>query len=195
MGDIIGSWAPAGMVLPAELAACRERWSLQDLPLLPYQFDLSPVDRSKQQLSVLLNLLKRGDIAGVVNACDAGREGELIFHYIVRYVQCRKPVERLWLQSMTASAIKESFGKLRPGASMQPLVDAALSRSESDWFGRHQRQPRPHAHQPGRQTDPSRPRPNANARHGRGTRSRNREVRAQGLLASEGHIQPQGRDL
>lgn len=122
------------IVLPAELAACRDKWRLQDLPLLPSHFDLVPLSHAKQQLNLLLSLIKRSDITGVVNACDAGREGELIFHYIVRYANSNKPVERLWLQSMTHTAILESFKALRRGSEMQPLVDAAVSRSESDWL-------------------------------------------------------------
>lgn len=120
--------------LPPELAHAKEKWALSDLPLLPNQFELTPVTHAKQQLGTLLTLLKRNDITGVINACDAGREGELIFLYIMRYAHCLKPVERLWLQSMTAGAIKESFNKLRAGASMQPLADAAVCRAESDWL-------------------------------------------------------------
>jgi DNA topoisomerase-3 len=122
------------LTLPQELAACRDKWILNDLPLLPGHFDLAPLARSLHQLNFLLSLLRRGDVAGVVNACDAGREGELIFHCIVRYAKCQKPVERLWLQSMTLAAIRDSFNRLRPGAEMRSLADAAVSRAESDWL-------------------------------------------------------------
>ena len=122
------------LTFPPELAACKDKWNLKDLPLLPAKFALSPLSHSRQQLNLLLGLLKRADVTGVVNACDAGREGELIFHYIVRYAGCTKPVERLWLQSMTPASIQDSFKKLRPGSAMQSLTDAALSRAESDWL-------------------------------------------------------------
>ncbi len=122
------------LTFPPELAACKDKWNLKDLPLLPAKFALSPLSHSRQQLNLLLGLLKRADVTGVVNACDAGREGELIFHYIVRYAGCTKPVERLWLQSMTPASIQDSFKRLRPGSAMQSLTDAALSRAESDWL-------------------------------------------------------------
>lgn len=120
--------------LPENLSHCKEKWDLKDLPLLPSHFDLIPLTHAKAQLNVLLGLLKRQDITGVINACDAGREGELIFLYILRYARCNKPVERLWLQSMTTGAICESFKKLRTGESMRHLADAAVSRAESDWL-------------------------------------------------------------
>jgi len=122
------------LTFPPELAACKDQWNLRDLPLLPARFDLFPLSHSRQQLNLLLALLKRADVTGLVNACDAGREGELIFHYIVRYARCTKPVERLWLQSMTPGAILDSFKKLKRGSEMQNLTDAATSRAESDWL-------------------------------------------------------------
>jgi DNA topoisomerase-3 len=122
------------LTFPPELAACKDQWNLRDLPLLPARFDLFPLSHSRQQLNLLLALLKRADVTGLVNACDAGREGELIFHYIVRYAGCTKPVERLWLQSMTPGAILDSFKKLKRGSEMQNLTDAATSRAESDWL-------------------------------------------------------------
>jgi DNA topoisomerase-3 len=122
------------LTFPPELAACKDQWNLRDLPLLPARFDLFPLSHSRQQLNLLLALLKRADVTGLVNACDAGREGELIFHYIVRYAGCTKPVERLWLQSMTPGAILDSFKKLKRGSEMQNLTDAAASRAESDWL-------------------------------------------------------------
>jgi DNA topoisomerase-3 len=122
------------IILPPELEHAKKRWLLNDLPLLPARFELAPVKDSDKQLKLLLGLLKRMDVTGVINACDAGREGELIFHYIMRYANCRKPVERLWLQSMTSTAIRDSFQRLRTGKSMEPLADAAVSRSEADWL-------------------------------------------------------------
>lgn len=122
------------IILPPELDHAKKRWLLNDLPLLPARFELAPVKDSDKQLKLLLGLLKRTDVTGVINACDAGREGELIFQNIMRYANCRKPVERLWLQSMTSTAIRDSFQKLRTGKSMEPLADAAVSRSEADWL-------------------------------------------------------------
>ncbi len=122
------------IILPPELEHAKKRWSLSDLPLLPSRFELAPTEDSENQLKLLLGLLKRADVTGVINACDAGREGELIFQNIVRYAGCHKPVERLWLQSMTPVAIRDSFTKLRSGKSMEPLADAAVSRSEADWL-------------------------------------------------------------
>ena len=122
------------IILPPELEHAKKRWLLDDLPLLPARFDLAPVGESNSQLKLLLGLLKRPDITGVINACDAGREGELIFHRILQYAGCNKPVERLWLQSMTPAAIRESFNKLRPGKTMEPLADAAICRAEADWL-------------------------------------------------------------
>jgi len=122
------------LTFPPELAACKDKWNLMDLPLLPARFDLLPLSHSRQQLNLLLALLKRAEVTGLVNACDAGREGELIFQYIIRYAGCTKPVERLWLQSMTPGAILDSFKKLRRGSEMQNLADAAASRAESDWL-------------------------------------------------------------
>lgn len=101
---------------------------------MPAHFELAPVKGSDNQLKLLLSLLKRTDVTGVINACDAGREGELIFHYIMRYAGCTKPVERLWLQSMTPAAIRDSFHKLRTGKEMEPLADAAVCRNEADWL-------------------------------------------------------------
>ena len=81
--------------------------------MIPPHFDLAPIERSESRLNVLLKLLKRKDVTGIVNACDAGREGELIFRYIAQYAKTKKPIERLWLQSMTQSAIRDGFAALR----------------------------------------------------------------------------------
>src|SRR5204862_6809952 len=97
-------------------------------------FDLSPLERSEPRLNVLLRLIKRKDIGTLVNACDAGREGELIFRYIVQHARNKKPIERLWLQSMTQQSIRDGFARLRPDKDMLPLADAAKSRSEADWL-------------------------------------------------------------
>jgi DNA topoisomerase-3 len=95
---------------------------------------LRPIEKSESRLKLLTKLIKRKDVTSLINACDAGREGELIFNYIAQHAKSGKPVERLWLQSMTQQAIKDGFSRLRAGADMQGLADAAVCRSESDWL-------------------------------------------------------------
>ncbi len=112
----------------------RGKWTFAHLPVIPPHFDLQPIERNEARLKVLLRLIKRPDVDQLVNACDAGREGELIFRYIVQYAKSNKPIQRLWLQSMTPGAIREGFARLRDDASMRPLADAAICRSESDWL-------------------------------------------------------------
>jgi DNA topoisomerase-3 len=113
----------------------RGKWSFTHLPVIPPQFELGPADkRSSERLKLLVKLLKRKDVDAVINACDAGREGELIFRYIVQYSGVKKPVQRLWLQSMTQAAIREAFANLRDDDTMKPLEAAARSRAEADWL-------------------------------------------------------------
>ncbi|MGE4370997.1 MAG: DNA topoisomerase III [Burkholderiaceae bacterium] len=113
----------------------RGKWSFAHLPVIPPSFELGPADkRSAERLKLLVKLLKRKDVEAVINACDAGREGELIFRYIVQYAGIKKPVKRLWLQSMTQAAIREAFANLRDDDTMKPLEAAARSRAEADWL-------------------------------------------------------------
>ncbi len=119
---------------PEEFEVKRGKWSFANLPVIPPHFDLNPIVKSEARLKVLAKLLKRKDISKLINACDAGREGELIFRYIAQATNTKKPVSRLWLQSMTPAAIREGFTKLRSDEEMQPLADAARSRSEADWL-------------------------------------------------------------
>src|SRR4051794_13892710 len=120
---------------PEEYDEKWKRWRMADLPIVPDAFKLKPRDaKSKKQLSVVHKLLKRADVDRVVNACDAGREGELIFAYIYETAGVDKPVDRLWISSMTKQAIREGFERLRPGAQLGPLEAAARSRSEADWL-------------------------------------------------------------
>jgi DNA topoisomerase-3 len=109
-------------------------WGLATLPILPEEFDLKPIARSADRFAMVKKLLKRPDITSVINACDAGREGELIFHNIIQLSRIKKPVQRLWLQSMTPDAIREGFAHLRQAKEMEHLADAALCRAESDWL-------------------------------------------------------------
>ena len=112
-----------------------KKWRMADLPIVPEEFRLRPRDKkAEKQLKVIHKLLKRDDVDRVVNACDAGREGELIFAYIYETSGVDKPVERLWISSLTKTAIKEGFEQLRPGDQLRPLEAAARSRSEADWL-------------------------------------------------------------
>jgi DNA topoisomerase III len=112
-----------------------KKWRMDDLPIIPKEFHVRPRDaKSKKQLNVIHKLLKRDDIDRVINACDAGREGELIFTHVYETSGVDKPVERLWISSMTKQAIREGFEKLRPDQQLEPLRDAARSRSEADWL-------------------------------------------------------------
>jgi DNA topoisomerase-3 len=125
--------AAAGHLLETELP---KTWELDDLPLLPQRLDMKPVPRQEERLAQLVALLNRDDVSGVINACDAGREGELIFLEIMRHAACKKPVQRLWLQSMTVAAIRRAFTELRPGSAVQGLADAADCRALADyWIG------------------------------------------------------------
>ncbi len=123
---------------PEQYDVKRGKWSFAHLPVIPPHFDLKPIDKTKSRLSAVVKLAKRKDVGALVNACDAGREGELIFRLIEQYAggakPLNKPVQRLWLQSMTPQAIREGFDKLRSDEQMRPLADAARSRSEADWL-------------------------------------------------------------
>jgi DNA topoisomerase III len=112
-----------------------KKWRMADLPIVPEEFQLAPRDaKAKKQLKVIHKLMKRDDVDRIINACDAGREGELIFAYIYETAGIDKPVQRLWVSSMTKQAIREGFEKLRPGEELEPLEAAARSRSEADWL-------------------------------------------------------------
>ena len=109
-------------------------WSWSQLPVIPDHFELKPIEDNVDRFKMLSRLMKRKDVDRLINACDAGREGELIFRYLVEAAGVKKPIERLWMQSMTQGAITDAFKKLRSDASMLPLADAAKCRSESDWL-------------------------------------------------------------
>ncbi|WP_153111167.1 DNA topoisomerase III [Propionivibrio limicola] len=122
------------LACPAEYEVKRGKWSFAHLPVIPPHFDLKPIEKTESRLKLLTKLIKRKEVTGLVNACDAGREGELIFNYIAQHAKSGKPVERLWLQSMTQQAIRDGFSRLRAGEEMRGLADAAVCRSESDWL-------------------------------------------------------------
>jgi DNA topoisomerase-3 len=109
-------------------------WRLETLPIIPEKFGLKPIEDSKERFNALKKLLARKDIDQVVNACDAGREGELIFAYLYQLTKCKLPVKRAWMQTMTAEGIRQAFENLREGEKMHGLEDAARCRSESDWL-------------------------------------------------------------
>ena len=124
---------------PEEFDVKRGKWSFANLPVIPPHFDLAPIDKAKTRLNAVVKLVRRKDVTDLINACDAGREGELIFRLIAQYAEpargaLNKPVRRLWLQSMTPQAIRDGFEKLRTDEQMQGLAAAARSRSEADWL-------------------------------------------------------------
>ena len=132
------TWAVGHLVQlaePDEYDAKFKRWRMDDLPIVPERFKLVVRDeRSRKQMRVVSKQLARDDIAEVVNACDAGREGELIFAYLYEKAKAKTPVRRLWLNSMTNAAMKEALAALRPGSEFALLEAAARSRSEADWI-------------------------------------------------------------
>ncbi|WP_119964250.1 DNA topoisomerase III [Simplicispira lacusdiani] len=123
---------------PEEFDVKRGKWSFAHLPVIPPYFDLKPVDKTKTRLNAVVKQAKRKDVSELINACDAGREGELIFRLIEQYAggakPLGKPVKRLWLQSMTPQAIRDGFESLRSEQQMAGLASAARSRSEADWL-------------------------------------------------------------
>ncbi|MBI5718543.1 MAG: DNA topoisomerase III [Burkholderiales bacterium] len=131
---------------PDDYEVKRGKWSFAHLPVVPPHFDLAPIDKAKTRLNAVVKLVKRKDVTALINACDAGREGELIFRLIVQYAGVGagaaagakkapdKPIQRLWLQSMTPQAIRDGFAQLRSDREMLGLADAARSRSEADWL-------------------------------------------------------------
>jgi DNA topoisomerase-3 len=138
--DTIITWAVGHLVTlrdPEEYDERFKRWSLDNLPIAPERFELKPrtdAKTSKKQLELIRKLMLRDDVERIVNACDAGREGELIFAYIYEWAGSDKPVDRLWINSMTKQAISQGFEHLRPREQMTPLEEAARSRSEADWL-------------------------------------------------------------
>src|SRR5437763_3701527 len=122
------------LALPSELDVKRGKWSFANLPIIPDEFELKPIEKTKARFNMLKKLMKREDVDLLINACDAGREGELIFRYLIRLAGVKKPVQRLWLQSMTADSIRDAFNHLRSDEEMVPLSKAAVCRSESDWL-------------------------------------------------------------
>ena len=119
---------------PEEFDVKRGKWSFAHLPVIPPHFDLAPLDKTKSRLNAIVKLVKRKDVGELINACDAGREGELIFRLIQQHAKSKQPVRRLWLQSMTPAAIRDGFEHLRSDSELRGLAEAARSRSEADWL-------------------------------------------------------------
>jgi DNA topoisomerase III len=130
------SWAVGHLFELAVPASMKEqdKWDMKKLPIMPVEFGLEPAEKMSSRVSVLRKLIRDKNVSEIINACDAGREGELIFRYIIQYAGTKKPIKRLWLQSMTPEAIREGFARLRSDAEMQPLASAARSRNEADWL-------------------------------------------------------------
>ena len=122
------------IAVPEEFDVKRGKWSFAHLPMIPPHFAVNPIAKTESRLKVLNKLIKRKDVTALINACDAGREGELIFRLIAQYTKAKQPIKRLWLQSMTPGAIREAFKHLRSDEEMMPLADAARCRSEADWL-------------------------------------------------------------
>ncbi len=122
------------LAVPAGVEPAKGKWSFAHLPVIPPHFELQPIEKTQNRLRVLAKLLKRKDVDLLINACDAGREGELIFRNIVQFAKAPQPIKRLWLQSMTPTAIRDGFSHLREDHDLLPLADAAVCRSEADWL-------------------------------------------------------------
>jgi DNA topoisomerase-3 len=128
IGHLVEICAPEGVEVK------RGKWNLENLPVLPHEFALRPIEKTETRFNLLKRLIKKKEVSELVNACDAGREGELIFRNLARISGTTKPIKRLWLQSMTPQSIRDAYANLRSDEEMRPLADAATSRSESDWL-------------------------------------------------------------
>ena len=122
------------LALPSDMDKKRGKWTFAALPVIPEEFALKAIEKNEDRFKMLKRLMKRDDITEIINACDAGREGELIFRLLVKLAGVKKPMRRLWLQSMTADAIRTAFTRLRSDEEMIPLAKAAYCRAESDWL-------------------------------------------------------------
>ena len=136
-GDYIISWCVGHLVELAEAAAYGEqykKWSYDSLPILPREWQYTVSADKQKQFKILKDLMRRADVTELVNACDAGREGELIFRFVYQVAGCNKPFSRLWISSMEDSAIKKGFAELKPGKEYDTLYSSALCRAKADWI-------------------------------------------------------------
>jgi DNA topoisomerase-3 len=122
------------MIVPEKHDIKRGKWTFKHLPHIPSSFGLAPFSKTEAKLKTILKQIKRKDIKLLINACDAAREGELIFRRIIEHSKSKLEIKRLWLQSMTAESIREGFKNLKPNSELLPLAEAAQSRSEADWL-------------------------------------------------------------
>ncbi|EJU24257.1 DNA topoisomerase III [Peptoanaerobacter stomatis] len=135
--DFLVSWCIghlAELSAPSCYGKCYEKWSLESLPILPETWQLTVSKDKEKQFSILKALLFRKDVTEVINSCDAGREGELIFRFVMEKTGCKKPVKRLWISSMEESAIRKGFENLKDGADYDSLYQSALCRAKADWI-------------------------------------------------------------
>ena len=135
--EMIISWAVGHLLelaMPQDYDPALEKWNIDALPILPERFQLKPKPATRGQLNILKTLINRKDVTGLINACDAGREGELIFRYIIQYLNCSKPHQRLWLSETTDTAVRNAFANLRPSSELENLAHAAIARSQADWI-------------------------------------------------------------
>ena len=136
-GGYVVTWAIGHLVRLAEPPEIRpewKRWAAGDLPLLPSEWPLVVAERTQDQFRAVKRVLRDPDVTEIVCATDAGREGELIFRYILAAAECRKPVRRLWISSLTPEAIGRGFAALRPLSDFDPLADSAHARARADWL-------------------------------------------------------------
>ncbi|MDR2737355.1 MAG: DNA topoisomerase 3, partial [Puniceicoccales bacterium] len=135
--EYVISWAVGHLVelfMPEDFDAAWKRWALTTLPIIPKKFETKPIAKVKKRFDELKKIIQRADVELLINGCDAGREGELIFTYIYELAKCKKPFLRLWLSSMTTQGIRDAFDRLRSREEMKSLEDAAKCRSEADWL-------------------------------------------------------------
>ena len=196
--DYVVTWAVGHLVGLAEPDAYDpklKKWRFADLPIIPDEFKLVPNDeRAKKQLYAIHRRMADDEVELIVNACDAGREGELIFAYLYEIAPVKKPVQRLWLSSMTKSAISDAFKDLRPGEEMKPLEEAARSRSEADWLvGMNATRAASIRLRGVRRRRLARPRADADARTGRPPRGGDPRIQARALLARRGEVRRERR--
>jgi len=136
-GGYLVSWCIGHLISLADAATYNEqyrKWKYDDLPIVPQDWQFTVASGKEQQFSVLKDLMQRSDVSEIVNACDSGREGELIFRFVYEQVNCQKPFSRLWISSMEESAIREGFSNLKDGRSYDNLYQSALCRAKADWL-------------------------------------------------------------
>ncbi|MCX6089559.1 MAG: DNA topoisomerase, partial [Candidatus Atribacteria bacterium] len=135
--NYVVTWAVGHLMTLAEPEVYDKKfkmWRLSLLPVIPTGFILKPIEKTEKRIQIIQKWMESDEVDEIINACDAGREGELIFRYIYEYLQCEKPIQRLWLSSMTTESIRQGFSELQSGDRFLLLADAAKCRSESDWL-------------------------------------------------------------